>query len=336
MSRKDTVNSLFMMKLGSPNPTPPEKERERVRTGAVSAMGASLQELTEGARAASKLKEQIASGMVVVDLDPAMVDGSMVNDRLIIDVDPDFQELVASIRESGQQVPILVRPHPENAERYQVAYGHRRLRAAQHLGIPVKAVVQPLSDNELVIAQGKENLDRKDLSYIEKALFARRLEEKGFDRVTIMAALSTDKADLSRYIAVARMIPESLLNQIGPAPKAGRARWLAMADRLTVADAMDNAEALTGQRDFLMADSDGRFVKLFDALAPATASNASNDRDIVINGTVKAARLEARRAQTSLVFNNKIVPEFGEYVAAQLDQLYLQFLKANRKDKGRN
>ncbi len=41
MSRRDTVNSLFLHKLGAPNASPPsDKEKERVRTGAISAMAA--------------------------------------------------------------------------------------------------------------------------------------------------------------------------------------------------------------------------------------------------------------------------------------------------------
>jgi hypothetical protein len=52
---------------------------------------------------------------------------------------------------------------------FQVAYGHRRLRAAELLQIKVKAVVRYLSDIEMVVVQGKENSDRRDLSFIERA-----------------------------------------------------------------------------------------------------------------------------------------------------------------------
>ena len=46
-------------------------------------------------------------------------------------------------------------------------------------GRPVKAVVKKLGDEELVIAQGQENNERQDLSYIEKARFAHRLGKRG-------------------------------------------------------------------------------------------------------------------------------------------------------------
>ena len=96
----------------------------------------------------------------------------------------------------------------------------------------MKAIVRQLTDEEVVVAQGRENLDRADLSFIERALFARRLEDSGYERSVIMAALSTDKSDLSRYIAIARRVPEELARQIGPAMKAGRARWAALVEAL--------------------------------------------------------------------------------------------------------
>jgi hypothetical protein len=73
-----------------------------------------------------------------------------VSDRISITVDPGFESLVDSMRENGQQVPILVRPQSASPGRYQVAYGRRRLRAAALLGRMVRAIVQTLTDNELV------------------------------------------------------------------------------------------------------------------------------------------------------------------------------------------
>ena len=100
------------------------------------------------------------------------------------------------------------------------------------LGIKVRAVVQSLSDRELVIAQGLENSERRDLSYIERSLYAARLEDRGFDRGDICDALATDKGELSKLISVARAIPQDIIDAIGPAPKAGRRRWLALADAI--------------------------------------------------------------------------------------------------------
>ena len=42
---------------------------------------------------------------------------------------------------------------------------------------------ESLTDEQLVVAQGQENSARTDLSFIEKALFAARLEEYGYDPI---------------------------------------------------------------------------------------------------------------------------------------------------------
>ena len=139
MSRKTTINSLFGPRGDAPVPKSASASPDRVRTGAISAMGSSLKQLTESAKAASRLQEQIAAGAVVVELDPDKIDVSPVADRIATEIDPSFDELVESMRGSGQQVPILVRPVQG---RYQIAYGHRRVRAAQILDIRVKALVR--------------------------------------------------------------------------------------------------------------------------------------------------------------------------------------------------
>lgn len=334
MSRKDTVNTLFMRRPeGSAPVAGVEKSVDRVRTGAISAMGASLQEMTEGARSAAKLQEQLASGSTVIELDPALIDHSTVSDRISITVDPGFDALVASMRENGQQVPILVRPQSTASGRFQVAYGRRRLRAAAMLGRPVRAIVQTLTDNELVIAQGKENLDRQDLSYIEKAQFARRLEDGGYDRTTIMAALSTDKGDLSRYISIARSIPEYLVQAIGPAPKAGRARWAALADRME--RKQSTLDALIADAEFLAVDSDTRFSRVFELLGAEPTKRKRKAQEWKSPQGKKAARIERDDVQTRIVFDERQVPEFGSYLADRLDDLYAEFT-ASREQDGRH
>ena len=89
---------------------------------------------------------------------------------------------------------------------------------------------------EHVVAQGQENSARGDLSFIERARLARRLEELGYDRRVIMEALSTDKTTLSTMISVTERIPAQVLEMIGPARVTGRP------DRETGAHAGDDRE----------------------------------------------------------------------------------------------
>ncbi|SMD12910.1 plasmid partitioning protein RepB [Rhizobium sp. RU36D] len=333
MSRKDSIDNLFMKKP-IVTASSPARSPDRVRTGAISAMGSSLHEMAENAKQVTKLQQQLAEGEPVVSLDPSAIDRSKIADRIQLEIDPDFEALVASIGEHGQQVPILVRPHPETAGRFQIAYGRRRLRAAEQLGRPVRAIVKSLSDSELYIAQGRENLDRKDLSFIEKAFFARNLEDGGCDRATIISALVTDKADVSRYIAVARRLPDSVVNLIGPAPKAGRARWMALAEHLANPSMAERADQLLRSYVEQRLDSDARLSGLLGELSgrvkASTKRSKSTDVWRTPTGT-RAVVIEAKQGKTSIVFEEKTVPAFAQFVSARLDELYEEFQTQNGK-----
>lgn len=326
MSRKDAINTLYLKKP-APASGESEKPSDRVRTGAISAMGSSLKQMTDGAKLATRLQEQLEKGDIVVEIEPDLVEQSPIADRIPIDVDPAFEELVQSISDNGQQVPILVRPSPAAQGRFQIAYGRRRLRAAKILKQPVRAIIRKLTDQELFVAQGRENLDREDLSFIEKAFFAKNLEDSGCDRATIVAALCSDKSDVSRYIAVARRVPEHLVKRIGPAPKAGRARWLKLAEALERGGDAIDAESIFGGDRLAGATSDIRFQAVLRAIEPQKTSRAKTGSSAVWKTPTgkRAARIEDRDGKTALIFEDKVVPEFARFVSAQLDDLYRQF-----------
>jgi len=333
MSRKTAMDAIFSAsvkapeKLGAPNALP--QTPPRIRSGAIAAMGASLQQLTD-------LRDQVESGSAIVELDPALIDGSFVSDRIADATDSSIDALVESFRESGQQVPILVRPHPNNRNRYQIAFGHRRVRAATRLGIKVRAVVRDLTDQELVVAQGKENLDRRDLSFIEKAFFALHLEALNFERAVIMQALSTDKSDLSRYIAVAKAIPENIANAIGPAPKAGRARWIALSEALASSAARRLAEKAISEPTFAGLDTNSRFSRV---LSVVTRKPSIRDSQVDRTGTqmistasgLKVAKVNYSGRDLKISVDKGFDAEFAAYLVEQLPVLAEAYAKAREE-----
>lgn len=312
---------------------------QRAASGAVRAMGLSLgqkaREAEQTARELEKLREDLARGGRIIALSPGLIEASFAADRLATTSadapeEPDFAGFVEDIRQHGQQVPILVRPHPDTPGRYQIAYGHRRWRAAQVLGQDVKALVRPLSDVELVVAQGQENAQRRDLSFIEKAFFARALDERGFDRATLCAALAVQTAEVSRLLNVARAVPATLVAAIGPAPKAGRPRWMQLADLL--AQPGGNARMVDGLSapGFRAADSDTRFSLVFEALsrpaAPAVKPAAAPLDLLVPDEKGRAlARREVKGGFTRLVFDEALAPDFAALVADRLPALYAEW-----------
>lgn len=144
-------------------------------SGAVRAMNLGLDRLSQEAEAAKDLRAAIAGGANVIEIEPDLIEPSIITDRIKSDQDPEYDALKEAIASNAQQVPILVRPHPADAKKYQAAYGHRRIRVAIELGRKVKAIVRQLTDNELIVAQGQENGPRLDLSFIERSLFASKL-----------------------------------------------------------------------------------------------------------------------------------------------------------------
>jgi ParB family transcriptional regulator, chromosome partitioning protein len=290
-------------------------------SGSLKAMGLTLKSLSDEADEARALKAQLATGAQVVELDPHLVDPSFVRDRLAEPEGEAFELFKASLAADGQQVPILVRPAPNNEGRYQAAYGHRRLAALRALRQPVKAVVRDLTDEQLIVAQGKENSDRRDLSFIERALFAARLEDRGFSRAAITAALSLQKGNLSTMISVARSIPEPLIVAIGPAPKVGRPRWEQLAT-LIVNDGRKWRLAIADP-DFVTAESDSRFERILKSLvqrAEVRTTDVVRDQ----NGT-PLAMVNHGKGRVRLTIESRHVPEFGDWLILQLPEIYASF-----------
>jgi len=271
--------------------------------------------------------EQLKS-QSVAELDPAVIERAFVTDRLQGSVE-DHAMLVASIHEHGQQVPVLVRPNPSKSGWYQLAYGHRRVRAIAELGRKVRAVIKPLTDTQLVVAQGQENSARTDLSFIEKALFASKLEDGGFDRETIMAALSVDKTGLSRLISAAVRIPRDIIEAIGPAPKAGRDRWLDLAEKLSREGVLDLARATLSKPEFAAA-SDDRFNKLSEIISQKKARASQSAVLTSLDGNAIAQIKQDERSVT-LVVDQKGVPDFGAYLIKTLPEIYAAFKRDGDK-----
>ncbi|MGO8500450.1 plasmid partitioning protein RepB [Rhizobium leguminosarum] len=285
-----------------------------------------LGNITEKMERASELERQLATGQTIVELDPGLIDASFVSDRLAIDA-AELAQLVEQIREHGQQVPILVRPHPESRGRYQVAYGHRRLAATREIGIRVRAVVRDLSDGQLVVSQGQENSARTNLSYIERALFASRLEERSFGRDVIMAALGVDKAALSRMLIVIRQVPLELVNAIGAAPDIGRRRWLELGERLEKAD-VEKIVAELSADDARKISSDERFQQALVLATKKTAAPKPAVAKTQVGGV--PVMIKKTASGVTFVFDGKTAPGFDQFVQERLKGLFQEF----NKDRG--
>lgn len=183
----------------------------------------------------------------IQEIDTDLIGDSRYRDRF--DANAEIAGLVESIREAGQQIPVLLRRKPGTETEFEPVYGRRRIAACRILGIPVRALLGDLDDEQTVVAQGLENNERLDNSFIEKAVFVQQLRDGGMRPKVIDETLGIPAAEISRMSAVLRDTPDALIDAIGPAHGVGRRQWVAFADLAAKADAarIDRAvDAATG------------------------------------------------------------------------------------------
>jgi ParB family chromosome partitioning protein len=291
----------------------PEQPRART-SGAVAAMGRALGSLT-----ANEADNWRAGSMHenVQELDAGLFTPSAVSDRIPTADDAGYQALKAAIRDNGQMIPIIARPHPEAEGRFQIAAGHRRWRVAQEMGRPLKAIIRQLSDQEMVILQGQENGARADLSFIERARFALQMEALRHTRDTLAAALNVDKPEVSRLLTVAQAVGESLMLAIGPAPKVGRPRWLALAKALDTPAARRRLDAIVPSDQFQSAPTDRRFSIVLQALEDQKDAGAPQD-----GSSDRLAWVEKKGGKTRVILED---PDFAVYLESRLPWLFKEF-----------
>lgn len=285
-----------------PVASPNEAPQRFPNTGAMSGIRSTLKDLSSNA---------------VREIVPEMIDDDGPKDRLRI-TDDDVAQLAESIRAHGQQVPIMVRPIADRPGYFRIVYGRRRLHALRMLGRPAKALVRSLSDHEAILAQGQENAERLDPSFIEKALFAAELADVGYENGVIQDALAIDKAMLSRMNKVARTIPAGVIQLVGSAHGIGRRRWEDLADitRHNDLDLMTLAE----QASISAIDkSDDRFARLSAAASAATtseriAATSSPAHQVTLeDGTVVCEMVDSARGLT-LKLPKAAAPAFTEWL----------------------
>lgn len=286
----------------------------------------------------STLKDVASNAVREISVDAIEEDGP--KDRLSFS-DADVETLAQSIKAHGQQVPIMVRPLADKPGRYRIVYGRRRLRALRALGVPAKALVRSLSDEEAILAQGQENTQRLDPSFIEKALFAAELTASGYEQPIILDALAVDKPMLSRMAKVARSIPKSVIKQIGSAHGIGRRRWEKLADQLRN-NRVDFDRLTAALQLESIKTSEDRFSIVSKAVAaalePSTAKQIvpSPTLSITLNdGTALAEVKETARALT-VKLSKSDTPEFAQWLRtnaeAELTRLYEAWQSDQKSD----
>jgi len=200
--------------------------------------------------------------------------------------------------------------------------------------VPVRAVVKNLEDIAHVIAQGQENTARANLSFIEKALFGKKLLDMGQSKDTIKAALTIDDTLLSRMLSVVEAVPASVLDAIGAARTVGRDRWEDLKKLVQNPAKAEDAKAIVRSEDFLQKEGADRFNFLLAELK----AGRRPQRKAVTTSWVPEDRLVAADIRNtgktfSLSLRSKHAGEFGEYISANLERLYAAFKAAKARNE---
>jgi ParB family chromosome partitioning protein len=126
-----------------------------------------------------------------------------------------LSNLAESIRTQGILQPILVRPHPEVAGRFQIIAGERRWRAAGIAGLhEIPVICRELTDVESAAAALIENLQRENLNPIEEAEgYQRLIENFGLTHETLGIAVSKSRAHVGNIVRLLTL-PDDVRDQV--------------------------------------------------------------------------------------------------------------------------
>ena len=145
--------------------------------------------------------------------------------------DEKMQDLVESIRVNGVLSPVLVRPIGNDI--YEMVSGHRRMHAAELLGMEsIPAIIREMTDDEAIVKMVDANIQREELLPSEKA-FAYKMKREAIKRQAgrpfknnsgqngpnylgkasrdvLAQELGESSKQIHRYIRLTELIPELL------------------------------------------------------------------------------------------------------------------------------
>ncbi len=199
--------------------TSPTAKDRRLGKGLAALLGTPLDE--EGNPLAPDASE---SGVQALTLQVDQIENNPFQPRREFNQE-EIASLAESIKNHQQLQPILVRIVDG---RYQLISGERRLRATIHAGLKtIRAEVREADDRLVAELAIIENLQRKDLSPIEKALsFKRYIEEHQCRQDDLAKRLSIDRSTIANLMRLLEL-PDSVLDLLQSGKlTAGHARAL--------------------------------------------------------------------------------------------------------------
>ena len=125
------------------------------------------------------------------------------------------RRLLASLAETGQQTPIVVVAVEDQADRYVVIDGYKRIIALQQLGRDtVEAVVWPLSEAAAVLLDRSLRLSEHETA-LEVGWLLTELEQRfGYGLDELARRFDRSVSWVSRRLALVEVLPEAIQRQV--------------------------------------------------------------------------------------------------------------------------
>lgn len=145
--------------------------------------------------------------------------------------DAELTDLAQSIREHGIVQPVVVRPSPTDASRFEIIAGERRWRAAQRAGLhEVPVIVRDVNDRTALELAIVENVQRADLNPVEEAMgYQQLIEEHSYSQADLGQVIGKSRSHVANTLRLLRLSPEIRALLVDGALSAGHARTLVTA-----------------------------------------------------------------------------------------------------------
>ena len=151
-------------------------ERKDKRRGLGRGLSALMSDLETPGSVETSDGEKVRSPDLVLPID--RIEPNPDQPRRRFEQEP-LEELSASIAQRGVIQPLIVRPHPEKADYYQIVAGERRWRASQLARLhEVPAIIRNFDDTEMLEVAIVENIQRAYLNPVDEATGYRQLMDR--------------------------------------------------------------------------------------------------------------------------------------------------------------
>jgi len=125
------------------------------------------------------------------------------------------RRLLASLAECGQQTPIVVVAAEDQADRYVVIDGDKRITALQQLGRDkVEAVVWPMKEAEAIVLDRCLRLSEHETALEQGWLLAQMEQRFGYSLEELARRFDRSVRWVSRRLALVELLPETIQQQV--------------------------------------------------------------------------------------------------------------------------